>query len=65
MAAFVKDAEGTTEVRLSLRNDDRSDTRVYKFIIAIKRRLGTMYRVACFDMLSQMKRFLKKGLTSY
>ena len=52
-AAFVKDAEGTTEGRLSLRNDDRSDTWLYKFIIAFGRQLGTMYRVACFDMLSQ------------
>ena len=26
LAAFVKDAEGTTEGRLSLRNDDSSDT---------------------------------------
>ena len=48
-----RNAEGTTEGRLSLRNDDRSDTWLDKFIIAFGRQLGTMYRVACFDMPSQ------------
>ena len=32
---------------------DGSDTWLYKFIIAFGRQLGTMYRVACFDMPSQ------------
>ena len=51
-----------TKGRLSLRNDDRSDMWVYKFIIAFGRQLGTMYRVACFDVPFKAEKIFEKRL---